>query len=226
MKKEMNKIKTQIDFGVTRGHLSSSLIYTTLNHYNRGGSTKMTASQLIGVAFEFYDATESPDITLFIDARTRARAFIERYEVNSRSEIKKAAENVTPHLEIELLQPSTKFFCFDGDNKSIQIMWQLLEGMRYRDRASFLNKVLFQYFAHGNCNFYNELCSERLLVWLKEELLISKEIGMERFNRVADMILDYAGSAEPIIENDDLFIESSSTSDRLRKAMGLTEIAN
>lgn len=221
MATELNRIKTQIDFGATRGHLNSALIYTTLNHYNRGGSTKMTASQLIGEAFEFYDATESVDITLFIDSRTRARSFVDRYKIETKEDIKVIAEKESPLLNTELLEPKKKFFCFDGDSRSIKSLWELLGGMRYRDRASFLNKVLFQYFAHGNCSFYNDLCSDRILVWLKNELKLSKVMNLDRFYKTAEMILSYAESSDRVIENDDLFSEASNSEDNLRKAMGL-----
>lgn len=217
----LNRIKAQIDFSTARGHLSADLIFTTMNHYNRGGSTKMNASQLLGEAFKFYEPTESPDITLFIDAETRAKAFVDRFDIKSAENIKRAAEKNEVTLDIELLVPRKKYFNLDADNRYIQELWGLLEGIRYRDRAAYLNKILFHYFAHGLSEYYNALCAERILAWLKEELYLAEDLGMGRFNKISQTIWTNAGNSNPVIDIDSTFYDGEDMGDRLRKAMGL-----
>ena len=63
MNTKTNRIKAQIDFGATRGHPHSSLLFTSLMHYNRGSATDMTASQLIITAFKKYSPAETEDVT-------------------------------------------------------------------------------------------------------------------------------------------------------------------
>lgn len=221
MNKRLNRIKTQIDFGATRGHLNSSLIFTTLVHYNRGSSTNMTASELIGEAFSFYDPTELADITLLIDAQTRSKAFIESYKIESRESLLGVVKKTSPLSETTIIEPGKKFFCLDGDNPSIKELWSLMEGMRYRDRAAFINKILFQYFAHGYCSFYNALCAERLLLWMKDQIALYDGKENEKIQHIADIVWDNAGLSEELIEIDNIFREAPRKGDDLRIAIGL-----
>lgn len=188
MKKSPNRIKTQIDFSTLRGSHNTKLIYTTLTHYNRGGSTGMNASELLVRAFDGYDPTETQDITFFIDAKTRAKAFIEQYGIKEKRGILFAAKEREVIIDTELKNPGKKFFCFDGNDPTVQKMWEILCDMRFRDRAAFINTFLYQYFAHGYSDFYKTLNAELLLAWFKEELELSKRIGMDRFYLVSDMI--------------------------------------
>ena len=169
MEKPLNRIKTQIDFETLRGSLNTKLIYTTLTHYNRGGSTGMNASELLVRAFDGYDPTETQDITFFIDAKTRAKAFIEQYGIKEKRGILFTAKEREVTIDTELKNLGKKFFCFNGNDPVAQKMWNILCDMRFRDRAAFINTFLYQYFAHGYSDFYKTLNAERLLAWFKEE---------------------------------------------------------
>ena len=219
---EPDRLKTQIDFSATRGHPISSLIYTVLMHYNRGGSTGLTASELIIEAFRIYDYSESLEFTLLLDAQTRTSSFINRYNITKKIDIKDTVKNRELETDITLLEPGKKFFCFDTEDPYTEKLWDILKDLRYRDRAAFINTFLFQYFAHGKCSYYNSLCSERILAWLKDEHVIALDIGnSERFEKMIDLIWTYSGGIYApyrILEDE---TDGLNSEDKLRKAMGI-----
>ena len=218
-----NRIRTQIDFRPTRGHQDADLLYPVLMHYNRGGRTSMTASQLITVAYTNYDPSESPIITKILDVRTRAKAFIKHFGILKKSDIRKVIESHPEnYAEGLLLEPDKKFVCFDGDDPDAKKLWSVLDAVRFRDRGILINMWLYQYFAHGNCEYYNRLCAIGLFCWLKEEYTYMGDINTARLNTVINSL--WVNSSD--FKEEDLPGEEEipqEEKDELRVLMGIAE---
>ena len=197
MTNELPRIKTQIDFSTTRGHQNSSLLYTVLMFHNKGGNTSCNASQLITLAYDSYDSSETYMETMFFDLKSIVSTFMDEYAIIRKQDIIDAAKKKDPLVRTELLEPGKKFICLDADDPKTQELWSDLQLIRFRDRASVINKWLYQYFAHGNCRYYNRLCASILLESLKLEDLYRSGSQTQRLDTIADMIWRISGKEEP-----------------------------
>lgn len=221
---KIKRIRTQIDFRPTRGHLDADLLYTVLMHYNRGGRTNMTASQLITVAYSSYDPSETADITKILDVRTRAKAFVEHFGISRKSDITRMIVNGADSItECTLLEPDKKFVCFDADDPAAVKLWNILESIRYRDRGNLINIWLYQYFAHGNCEYYNQLCATSLFCWLKEEYVYTADINTSRLNTVINSL--WLNSCDLVDDEQlsEIDAHKEEEKDSLRVLMGIAE---
>jgi len=222
----VNRKRTQIDFRPTRGHADADLIYTVLMHYNRGGATDMNASQLITVSYTNYDPSETEEITKFLDIRTRSRAFARQYGISRKSDIIKILDSKFFDSPVfPLFEPDKKFVCFDTDDPNVLRLCETLDAVRYRDRGILINMWLYQYFAHGNCDFYNRLCAANILSWLKEEKAYMSEVNTSRLKTVINCL--WANSCdfkenENEAAGEDIRQEEEER-DELRVLMGITE---
>lgn len=223
MANDINRIKTQIDFTATRGCLNSSLIYTVLSHYNRGTATVLTASQLITEAYSAFDPSETEDATFLIDSAGRTQYFTKLYKIGSKEEMDSVVEHASVTLSIELLEPRKKFFCFDADDPEAIKMWESLNVIRYRSRSAVINRWLYQYMAHGNCPYYNRLCAERLLDWLKMEKKYADRVNPSKYESLKDMIWKNSQTAipSPALSPEKYEHDISDREKRLRRAIGL-----
>ena len=224
MSQTINRIRTQIDFRPTRGHTEAALIYTALMHYNRGGNTDMTASQLITRAFIEYDPSEIADVTRMIDACNTARYFSALFNITQKDDIKRVieSETITPVVNCTLLEPDKKFVCFDADDNNVKKLWGTLDAIRFRDRGCLINTWLYQYFAHGNSDYYNKLCASRLLDWLKGEYEFLTDKSATKIEVIAKFIWDNSPqSNEKTTEKKDPY--DAKKDDKLRVLMGIGE---
>lgn len=219
-----NRIRTQIDFRPTRGHSDADTLFTVLMHYNRGGSTNMTASQLITTAFMNYDPSEDPDITKIIDVRNKARYFVKKYNISHPRDIKRIAqdESIEIGMDCALLEPDKKFVCFDADDPNVSELWKILDAIRFRDRGCLINIWLYQYFAHGNSDYYNKLCAARLLDWLRREFEFLTEKTAARIEMVSNSIWANAQSEQDFYQEREV-TQSQENNDRLRSLMGIRD---
>ena len=221
MNEQLNRLRAQIDFRPTRGHQDADLLFTVLMHYNRGGNTDMTATQLITTAFASYDASETVEITRLIDTRTRAKSFASAFGIRTKKDIKRAITD-TPDEHISLLEPDKKFVCFDGNDPKALELWDTINSVRFRDRGILINMWLYQYFSRGLCDYYNRVCANRILSWLKDEYELMKDIDAEKINTVANCLWadsrDFGDEDLVVVEEDS---EDISDEDRLRNIMGV-----
>lgn len=220
METTINRIKTQIDFTTLRGNNRAQLVYTALNYYNRGSNTGTTASDLIIEAYKLYDPSETEEITEMRDLKNKAQAFISRYNIKEPAEILMAAKTQEVKGVTKLDDIKKKFFNFDADDPVAKDMWEILEGIRFRDRAAVLFRMLFQYFAHGNCPFYNDLCADRILAWMRDDYDLVGKYGTERIENIAEIIWRIGATREALLERENQQ-SLPDDGDRLRKAMGL-----
>lgn len=188
MREQKPYTRNPLDFRPARGHTDADLIYTTLVHYNGTRHSQYSASGLIVQAYKNYDASEPCEITKMADVATRCVSFAERFNAFSESEIMEAIKTVKIDRDITLLEPNEKHFSFYMLDPDVKDMWEKLTAVRYRDRGIIVNRFLYQYMAHGNVEFYNELCADRLMLWLKDEYDAMKDIDDSRLKRVVGMI--------------------------------------
>lgn len=221
-----NHIKTQLDFRPARGHSKSSVLFTVLMQYNSAARAKRTASRLMIESFSKYDASEPEEITEALDLINRAKFFNEYYNIRSRKDIMSLAREPISEeeaRETDLLEPDTKYFSFSKNDEEAMKFWDILQAIRFRDRGILINKMLFQYCAHGNCEFYSQFCAKRLMRWLKSELAVSDVYGKERLETIIDILLFFALPAEdeePVaIEDDDESVEARERN--LRRLLGM-----
>jgi len=223
MARELNRFRTQIDFRPTRGHLDADILYTVLSYYTRGGSTDMTASQLIATSYTNFDASETEEITKIIDTRHRARSFARYYEIKRKKDIIRLVVSEEPdNFTNDLIEPDKKFVCFNAEEPGVEKMWDTLNNVRFRDRGIIINKWLSQYFSHGKCEYYLRLCAARLLRWLREEYQLMKDIDTAKLNAVIDCLWvnsQEIDDAEVIPTEEIVFPDEKEA--RLRELMGL-----
>ena len=184
----MAREKMLIDFTPIRGDYIASVVFTVLKHYGKKCPKLGIATKILVEAYKQYDRAETEQITNAIDFWNTAKAFVKRYEVESRDDIVNAVKLSSVTEDSKLFVPGLKTFTLDIDNKIEAELKETLEAVRYRDRADMVTAMVYQYFAHGNDELYKEFSVNRLMSWLKDEYKGRKISDTCKFGTVVDMI--------------------------------------
>lgn len=218
-----NTIKhTQIDFRPARGFTSEAdLIFTALTYYNHGSKTSLNSTQVIVEAYRVYNAGEPEELTRLINLHVLASAFVKKYGIKCKADFYRSLKDISVNEETELLVAGKKFISLDLDDPDAASLWELLDSVRFRDRGAVINKLLYQYFAHGNSEFYTDIATSRTFYWIKRYYEITRNISTEKIDALIEAILILAGEAISGNGSFNSGEKADSPDERLRKLMGM-----